>query len=138
MAEITPDRIKQWIGMSPFVEFMALELVDLDPTTGEVAMKMPLRPEFERGGTAGQFHGGPIAALIDTAGDIAVAVIVKDGVPTINFRVDYLRPSIGEYLIARATPRRVGRTVGVVDIDVHDDQDRLTAVGRGCYAAKPG
>ena len=46
--------------------------------------------------------------------------------PTINFRVDYVRPSIGSSLLAKATVRRVGRTVGVVDIDVYDDQDRLT------------
>jgi uncharacterized protein (TIGR00369 family) len=59
-------------------------------------------------------------------------------VPTINFRVDYLRPSTGTYLLAKARTRRVGRTVGVVDIDVFDDQNRLTAVGRGCYGAQPG
>ena len=71
-------------------------------------------------------------------GDFAVAVVVKGGVPTINFRVDYLRPSTGTHLVAKARIRRVGRTVGVVDIDVFDDQGRLTAVGRGCYGAQPG
>ena len=71
-------------------------------------------------------------------GDFAVALVVKGGVPTINFRVDYLRPSTGSYLLARATVRRVGKTVGVVDIDVLDEQQRLTAVGRGCYSAQPG
>ena len=42
------------------------------------------------------------------------------------------------FLVAKAATRRVGRTVGVVDIDVYDDQNRLTAVGRGCYGAQPG
>jgi uncharacterized protein (TIGR00369 family) len=137
--EFTPETIGQWLEQSPFIAFMNLELVSVDADAGEVAMKMPMRPEFERGGgIGGQFHGGPIAALIDTVGDFAVAVVVKGGVPTINFRVDYLRPSTGTHLLARARTRRVGRTVGVVDIDVFDDQNRLTAVGRGCYGAQPG
>ena len=138
-ADTTPETIRSWLQGSPFIAFMNLELVSVDAQAGEVAMKMPMRPEFERGGgIGGQFHGGPIAALIDTVGDFAVAVAVKGGVPTINFRVDYLRPSTGTHLVAKARTRRLGRTVGVVDIDVFDDQGRLTAVGRGCYGAQPG
>ncbi len=133
------DLIDQLISGSPFIRFMGLELVSLDAGIGEVAMKMPIRPEFERGGPMnGQFHGGPIAALIDTVGDFAVALLVRGAVPTINFRVDYLRPSTGPYLVARARVRRSGRTVAVVDVDILDDQDRLTAVGRACYSAQTG
>jgi uncharacterized protein (TIGR00369 family) len=138
-ADMTPETIRRWLQGSPFIAFMNLELLEVDVEAGAVSMKMPMRPEFERGGpTRGQFHGGPVAALIDTVGDFAVAVVVKGGVPTINFRVDYLRPSTGTHLVAKARTRRVGRTVGVVDIDVFDDQGRLTAVGRGCYGAQPG
>jgi len=138
-SEPNAETIATWLKQSPFIAFMNLELVSADAQTGEVAMKMPMRSEFERGGgISGQFHGGPIAALIDTVGDFAVAVVVKGGVPTINCRVDYLRPSTGTYLLAKAHTRRVGRTVGVVDVDVFDDQERLTAVGRGCYGSQPG
>ena len=137
--ETVSDTVRRWVQGSPFIAFMNLELLDVDVEAGAVSMKMPMRPEFERGGpVGGQFHGGPIAALIDTVGDFAVAMVVKGGVPTINFRVDYLRPSTGTHLVAKARTRRVGRTVGVVDIDVFDDQGRLTAVGRGCYGAQPG
>lgn len=136
--EFTPDTLTHWIKASPFIDFMALELVSADAAQGRLTMKMPMRAEFERGAGSGQFHGGPIAALIDTVGDFAVAFVVKGGVPTINFRVDYLRPSSGAFLLASAAVRRVGRTIGVVDVDVYDDHDRLTAVGRGCYGAQPG
>lgn len=136
--EFTPSTLDAWMKSSPFISFMALELVSADAEQGRLTMKMPMRAEFERGAGSGQFHGGPIAALIDTVGDFAVAFVVKGGVPTINFRVDYLRPSAGAFLVASASVRRVGRTIGVVDIDVYDDQNRLTAVGRGCYGAQPG
>lgn len=136
--EFTPETLDAWMKGSPFIAFMNLELVSADAAAGRLTMKMPMRAEFERGAGSGQFHGGPIAALIDTVGDFAVAFVVKGGVPTINFRVDYLRPSTGSFLLASASVRRVGRTIGVVDVDVLDEQNRLTAVGRGCYGAQPG
>lgn len=136
--EFTVDTLAAWLKGSPFISFMQLELLSADAAEGRLTMRMPMRPEFERGAGSGQFHGGPIAALIDTVGDFAVALVVKGGVPTINFRVDYLRPSMGAFLVATASVRRVGRTIGVVDIDVFDEQNRLTAVGRGCYGAQPG
>lgn len=79
------------------------------------------------------FHGGPIASFIDTVGDYAVVLACNKPVPTINLRVDYVRPCIGEYIDAVATARRVGRTIAVVDIDVIDANGKLCAVGRGSY-----
>jgi uncharacterized protein (TIGR00369 family) len=131
--------VQALLDSSPYNKFLGLTVEAMNAETGEIAMRMKMRPELERGGpVAGQFHGGPVAALIDTVGDFAVAILVGGGVPTINFRVDYLRPSTGASLVGRAVVRRVGRTVGVVDVDVYDEQNRLTAVGRGCYGAQVG
>jgi uncharacterized protein (TIGR00369 family) len=132
------DTLRSYLPLSPFTRFLGLTIESADFERQEVAMKMPMRAELERGGGSGQFHGGPIAALIDTVGDFAVILVVKGPVPTINLRVDYLRPATGAYLIGRAKVRRAGRTVGVVDIDVYDDQERLCAVGRGCYGTAAG
>src|SRR6202040_3441913 len=84
------------------------------------------------------FHGGVIASLIDVAGDFALVMLVGGGVPTINLRIDYLRPAGGDNLRATASVRRAGRTIGVVDIDVTDGSDRLVAIGRGCYSMAVG
>ena len=54
-----------------------------------------MRPELERRPGTRQFHGGPIAAFIDIVGDFAIGMLVGGGVPTINLRIDYLRPAIG-------------------------------------------
>ena len=123
---------------SPFIAHCGMTVTAADAKAGLVEMRMPLLPHLMRDASVRQFHGGPVASLIDTAGDFAVALAVGGGVPTINFRVDYLRPSGGEYLVARATARRVGRTVGVADVDVYDDQGRLTAIGRGTYSGQRG
>ena len=104
----------------------------------QLVVRMPMRPEFERRPNSGQWHGGPIASLIDTAGDYAMALHVGAPVPTINFRTDYLRPAVNTDLVATATVRRAGRTVGVVDIDVTDSNGKLLAVGRGTYSGVAG
>jgi len=59
-------------------------------------------------------------------------------VPTINIRIDYLKPAVGDSLTAVARVRRTGRTVTVVDIDVMNEQDQLVAMGRGTYATLVG
>jgi uncharacterized protein (TIGR00369 family) len=79
-----------------------------------------------------------IATLIDVAGDFALVILVGGGVPTINLRIDYLRPAGGGSLTAIASVRRAGKTIGVVDIDVTDGTGRLVAIGRGCYGMAVG
>lgn len=133
------DQIQQALDSSPFIAFLGLKVTAIDAAAGSVSMTMPSRPELERGGAGpSMFHGGPVASFIDTVGDFAVAIAVGGGVPTMNFRVDYLRPSMGDHLTATATARRVGRTVAVVDIDVFDPAGRLTAIGRGTYSSTVG
>jgi len=131
-------QLQEALAASPFCAFLNLDVVSADAQRQEVIMKMPFRPEFERSPGTGQFHGGPIAALVDTVGDYAIGMMVGRGVPTINFRVDYLRPAVDTSLTAVARVRRSGKTIAVVDIDVFDDQERLLAVGRGTYSSKTG
>ena len=75
-----------------------------------------------------------MAALIDIAGDFALIAKLGRGIPTIDLRIDYLRPAVDTDLIARARTLRAGRTVGVVDIEISDKHGRLVAVGRGGYS----
>jgi uncharacterized protein (TIGR00369 family) len=128
--------IQSMLARSAFVRFLDLRVVSVDHERDELVMVMPMRPELERGPGTSQFHGGPIASFIDTLGDYVVAMVRRVPVPTINFRVDYLRPAVGGELRGTGKLRRVGRTVGVVDVDVHDAEGRLVAVGRCCYATE--
>jgi uncharacterized protein (TIGR00369 family) len=75
-----------------------------------------------------------LSTLIDLAGHAAVAVKIGKMAPTIDLRIDYLRPSIGESIVARARLLKVGRLLARVDVDVTDAQGRLIAVGRGSFS----
>jgi uncharacterized protein (TIGR00369 family) len=135
---LTKEQLQQGLSRSSFIAFMGLEVLEADPTRQEVSMRMAMRPEFERGPGSKQWHGGPIAALIDTVGDYALVMMLRRPLPTINFRVDYLRPAIDTALIATARVRRAGKSVGVVDVDVYDDKRNLVAIGRATYSTLPG
>ena len=125
--------LEAWLARSPFVAFMGLALVETfaDGLTLEAAF----RPEFGRSNDGEpRWHGGVVAAMIDTAGDFALIAICGFAPPTINFRVDYLRPVTGEHLRAVARIRKSGRMIGFVDVDVIDHDGKLVAVGRANYA----
>ena len=135
---LTKDEVQELLDASPFIKFMNVQVESLDIAQDRIVMRMPLRPEFERRAGTGQFHGGAIASLIDLAGDYAIVMKVGAGVPTVNFRTDFLRPAMNTDLIATAQVRRAGRTIAVVDIDIHDGEKRLIAIGRGTYVPKAG
>ena len=135
---LSAEQIQATFDASPFLSFLRLRVVALDHDAGTLTVSMPLRPELERRLGTGQFHGGPIAAFIDSVGDYAIGMALGGGVPTINLRIDYLRPAVGGSLSATARVRRAGRTVALVDVDVYDEQQALVAVGRGTYSGQLG
>ncbi|WP_419941744.1 PaaI family thioesterase [Candidatus Palauibacter sp.] len=126
--------IESILAGSEAIVALGITLEELGEDT--VVLRMTMRPDLTRDGTI--YHGGPIASLIDIAGDMAVAVRAGGGVPTISLRVDYLRPCTGPRLLATARLRRYGRTISVSDVDVRDDQGRLCVVGRGTYSSIVG
>jgi uncharacterized protein (TIGR00369 family) len=135
MSTLDLDQLQGFMSASPYIVSSGMKIVEIDAEAETLAIVMALKPEFERFAGSGQFHGGPIASLIDTAGCFALMMLLSRGVPTVNFRTDYLRPAIKTSLRAEALVRRVGRSVGVVDVDVLNDEGKLVAVGRGTFGS---
>ena len=125
--------LSEIFAVSPFIRTLGLEIVKMDYDASELTVRMPLAPHLERREGTKQFHGGGLAALIDTVGDFALGMILGGGIPTMNLRVDYLKPAVGDGVTAVARVRRRGRTSAVIDIDVSDDKGSLVAIGRGTY-----
>jgi uncharacterized protein (TIGR00369 family) len=127
------QQLQERLLHSPFNAFLDLDVVTTDPEKQEVVMRLKMRPEFERLAGTGHWHGGPIAAAIDIVGDYALAMMFGNPLPTINLRVDYLRPGKDTLTLAGRI-RRTGKTVGVVDVDVVNDAGELVAIGRANYS----
>lgn len=120
------------VDNSPFHRLIGLELVRAGE--GEVELRVGWREEFRRADGSDWYHGGIISALIDIAGDYAVASSLGRWVPTIDLRVDYLRPAREGALTALARTVKVCRTVAVADVELRDGKGALVAVGRAAYA----
>ena len=52
---------------------------------------------------------------------------------TVDLRVDYLRPGVGERFTASGTVMRSGRRIAVTRMEFHNDEGTLVAVGTGTY-----
>jgi len=123
------------VNHSPFHRLIGLELTRA--ADGEVEMRLPWRDDFRRQDGSDWYHGGIISALIDIAGDYAIASKLGRWVATIDLRVDYLRPAREGTLTALARAVKVGRTVGVADVELRDGQGAVVAIGRCAYSTTP-
>ena len=117
---------------SPFHRLIGIEMVHAND--GAVEMRLPWRDELGRADGSDWYHGGVLSSLIDIAGDYAIASKLGRGVPTIDLRVDYLRPARRGELRALARAVKVGRTVGVADVELRDANDAVVAIGRCVYS----
>lgn len=135
-APLSRQQLQERLLHSPFNSFLDLKVVSVDSEKQEIVVRLKMRPEFERLTGTGHWHGGPIAAAIDIVGDYALAMMFGNPLPTINLRVDYLRPGKNT-LTLTARIRRSGRTVGVVDVDVLNEANELVAIGRANYSMAP-
>ena len=139
LKEITEEKIpfNKLIGMK-------IETLDLD----KIGIRFEMRPELVGNFTRGNLHGGVISSVMDvTGGMVAWTGIMKkmegqsfdeiserfNKIGTIDIRVDYLRPGLGEYFIATGTTLRTGNKVSVTRMELHNDKGILIAVGTGTY-----
>lgn len=127
-------RLTEEMDGPPFHHVLRPEPMDADAESGTVRIKLPFRHELARAKGDRAFHGGVIAALIDLAGHAAVAVKIGRMAPTIDLRIDYMRPAEGDALIAHAKLLKAGRSVARVDVDVRDENGRTVALGRGTFS----
>jgi uncharacterized protein (TIGR00369 family) len=131
--QTTFEFVSHNIAQTPFHQWLLPRLVAVDDDAGTVTIELTLRPEFCRLPGRPEVHGGVVAALIDITGHAAIAAKLRHSVATIDMRVDYLRLAGGQLLRAVGKLVKVGRTIGIVDIEMEDDQKKVVAIGRASY-----
>ena len=139
LKEITEEKI-------PFNKLIGMKIETLD--LNKIGIRFEMRPELVGNFTRGNLHGGVISSVMDvTGGMVAWTGIMKkmegqsfdeiserfNKIGTIDIRVDYLRPGLGEYFIATGSTLRTGNKVSVTRMELHNDKGILIAVGTGTY-----
>src|SRR5690606_31535707 len=94
-----------------------------------LSIKLPVRPEVLGTPVIDRLHGGVVASLIDATACYLLIAINNRRVSTADMVVDYLRPAHGD-LVAKSRLVKLGRTISVVAVDVHDRLGKHVATGR--------
>lgn len=127
---------RQVLARQPFSQLLQAELEALAP--GRCTLALVLRPELLQ--HHGFAHGGVLSYAADNALTFAGGTALRVPVVTSEFKINYLRPAVGQRLVARAEAVHVGRTQAVCRCDVFvvsDGTETLCAVAQGTVAALP-
>ncbi|MBI5279759.1 MAG: thioesterase family protein [Burkholderiales bacterium] len=125
---------------------LGLKITELKPeiARGRIEMKQDLVGHY----LYNRVHGGVISAGLDAMGGLAVMAAIgarhmeeppaqrlhrfaKLG--TIDLRIDYLRPAIGDYFELKAEVLRLGSRVASVRMEFAGPDGKLFATGAGAY-----
>ena len=134
---LTVADIQERISRATFHQMYRPEVLDVDNVAMTLRLRVTMCDTFERQPGTGQWHGGVLASLVDITGCYALMLVAGGPLLTLSFSTDFLRLAVSEHLIATAVVRRVGRTVGFVDVEITDDAGDVVVTGRACYAIRP-
>ena len=132
--------------MIVFNQMLGLKICTLEPE--QVVGRITMRHELVGHYSYNRVHGGVISAGLDAMGGLAVMAAIgarhMDEAPevrlqrfgklgTIDLRVDYLRPGIGEYFELHATVMRLGSRVASTRMEFRGADGKLMSTGAGVY-----
>jgi uncharacterized protein (TIGR00369 family) len=103
-------------------------------TEGGVTLEAQVGSEFVSGGAADIVHGGIVGTLLDAAATFALIGRTEHDWVTIDFRVDYLRPTRIGAAIVTGQVVRAGRSIGRASATLADEAGRLCAQAIGTFA----
>ncbi|HSI53642.1 MAG: thioesterase family protein [Ramlibacter sp.] len=129
-----------------FNRVIGLTIKSLRPeqVTGRIVMKPDLVGHYSHN----RLHGGVISAGLDAMGGLAVMAAIgarhMDEAPaqrlhrfsklgTIDLRIDYLRPGLGEEFELRAEVLRLGSRVASTRMEFYGPDGKLMSSGAGAY-----
>ena len=128
-----------------FNQVLGLKVQALRPN---LVLRFDMRPDLVGHYHYGRLHGGVISAVLDALGGGALTVALGERHPhesteqvmhrflkmgTIDLRVDFLRPGLGQFFIASAEITRLGGRVGSTQMRLHNDAGLLIATAAAAY-----
>jgi uncharacterized protein (TIGR00369 family) len=121
---------KQILAMQPFSVLVGAELTGF--SAGITELKIPIRQELRQ--QHGFVHGGVISYAADNALTYVGGSVLGPSVVTSEFKINYLRPALGDIIIARASVIYSGKNQAVCRCDVYvvsEGKENLCATAQG-------
>lgn len=129
-----------------FNQVLGLKITSLLP--GRVVARIDMKPQLVGHYSYNRVHGGVISAGLDAMGGLACMAAIgarhMDESPeqrlhrfgklgTIDLRIDYLRPGIGEHFELIAEVLRLGSRVASTRMEFRGPDGKLLSCGSGAY-----
>lgn len=123
---------------------LRIDALEAEHVSGHLVM----RPELIGHYAHNRLHGGVISATLDAMGGLAVMAAIGarhldetatqrlhrfGKLGTIDLRIDYLRPGIGERFTLRAQVLRLGSRVATTRMEFNGADAKLLATGSAAY-----
>jgi 1,4-dihydroxy-2-naphthoyl-CoA hydrolase len=126
---ISLDEINAW-SRGNMIEHLGIEFVEI--TAEFIKAKMPVDHRTKQ--PFGLLHGGASVVLAETIGSIAALLAVPDinhykGVG-VEINANHLKSARGGYVVGTCIPLRIGKTLHVYDIKIHDEAEQLICASR--------
>ncbi len=118
-------------------------MMALGATIGPIShgsVEIALRPSSATSQQHGFVHGGIVSAVADTAAGYSALSIMPPGtgVLTVEFKINFVSPAIGDRIIARTRVLKPGRTLVLTQAEVFAEtagKEKLIAVLVGTMMA---
>ena len=124
------DDARQALAAQPFSRLLRAELTRF--ACDGVELRVPIVESLKQ--QNGFVHGGVVSYAADNALTFAGGNALGPAVVTSEYKINYLRPATGQWLIARAQVVHAGRTQATCRCDVFsvsEGAERLCAIAQG-------
>lgn len=121
---------QQILASQPFSQLVGATLTAFDQ--GRVELVIPIRPDLMQ--QHGFVHGGVVSYAADNALTFAGGSVLGPAVVTSEYKINYVRPAVGEALIARASAVATGKRQAVCRCDLfvrQNGEEKICAVAQG-------
>src|SRR5262245_39555385 len=113
------------LAHQPFSVLLGAELLEF--SEGLAVIRIPIRDDLKQ--HHGFVHGGVVSYAADNALTFAGGSALGPDVVTLEFKINYLRPALGDAIVARASIVSAGKSQAVCRCDVfairEDGKERL-------------
>lgn len=138
---VSPDAFlamgRDILAKQPFSILLGAQLNALEP--GRCELQVTVAEHLKQ--QHGFVHGGVLSYLADNALTYAGGTALRVPVLTGEFKINYVRPAVGDRLVARAEAVHIGRTQAVCRCEVFAVSatgEKLCALAQGTIVAAPG
>lgn len=116
------DKVKEIFSKANFINDLGIEINKIEAGYCETILSIKEK-HLQQDGFV---HAGVLATIADHTAGGAAASMIKDTqtILSIEFKINMLRPAIGEELICKAKVIKNGKTISIVDSEVFSIKDK--------------